>query len=122
MKCTILLMELVDVLLKAIVLMVFVVNAQEIQHTVLKLESADALQDIEIKEDSVLLVVDPIRSYPTDNAAVLLDSTPSMESAANATGTKCTTKALEYAEFHVMPRESITSKHKNVNAYLNSLN
>ena len=82
-----------DVLIRPTVSMVSVLNALEIPHTVLTLESVAVLQDIEIKEDSVWLVVDPTRSYPMDNAAVLLASTPSMVFAANATGIKSTTKA-----------------------------
>jgi hypothetical protein len=97
-------------------------NAQEIPHTVLRLDYADAHQDIGTKEDSVLLDVDPTRSFPMDNAAVLLASTPSMASAANATGMKSMTKASEFAESHAMPRESTTSKHEDVNASPNSSN
>lgn len=81
------------VLLKPTVLMVPALNALEIPPTVQLLESAAVPQDIEIKEDIVLLAVDPTRSSPMDSAAVLLGSTPSMAFAVSATGTKSTTKA-----------------------------
>lgn len=112
----------VGVQLKPTVLMECAPNVQEIQHTVLKLEYVDVLQDIEIKEDTVLLDVDPIRSCPMDSAAASLATIQSMESAANATGIKSMTKALESAESHATPRESTTSKPANVNAYPNSSN
>lgn len=112
----------VDVQLRHTVLRESAPNVQEIQHTVLKLEYVDVLQDIEIKEDTVLLDVDPIRSCLMDSAAASLDSIQSMASAANATGIKFMTKALESAESHAIPRESITSKPENVNASPNSSN
>jgi hypothetical protein len=112
----------VDVQLRATELKECALDAQEIPHTVLRLECADALQDIGTKEDSVLLVVDPTRSFPMDNAAVLLASTPSMASAANATGMRSMTKASESAESHAMPRESTTSKPEDVSASPSSSN
>lgn len=112
----------VDVQLRPTVLRESAPNVQEIQHTVLKLEYVDVLQDIEIKEDTVLLDVDPIRSCLMDSAAASLDSIQSMASAANATGIKSMTKALESAESHAIPRESTTSKPENVNASPNSSN
>jgi len=113
-------MVLVDVQLKPTVSMECAPNVQEIQHTVLILEYVDVLQDIEIKEDTVLLDVDPIRSCLMDSAAASLATIQSMASAANATGIKSMTKALESAESHAMPRESTTSKPVNVNASPNS--
>lgn len=50
-------------------------NALETQLTALKLECADVLRATGTKEDTVWSDVDRIKSFRTDNAAVLLGST-----------------------------------------------
>ena len=122
MRSTTSLMAPAAVLMKPTVSMVSALNALETPPTAQLLESAAVPQDIEIKEDFALSAVDPTRSSPMDSAAVLLGSTPSMVFAASATGTKSTTKASEYAEFHAMLRGFTTSKPKDASAYLNSTN
>jgi hypothetical protein len=97
-------------------------NAQETPLLAPLLEFADAHLDTEIKVDSALLVVDPMKSYRMDNAAASLDSTLLRESAVNAIGTKFMTRVSEFAEFPAIPRESSISQVKAVSACLNTSN
>lgn len=60
-----------------------------------------------------------MRSSPMDNAAVLLDSTPSMVFADNANGMRSTIKDSESAESLVMPEESSISPVNHAFAFLN---
>ena len=55
-----------------------------------------------------------------DNAAVLLDSTPSMVFADNANGMRSTIKDSESAESPVMPEESSISPANHAFAFLNT--
>lgn len=96
-------------------------HALETLLTTLRLKPVDAPQDIEIKEVSVLLDVELMKSSLMDNAAALLDSTPLMESADNAIGMKFMIKDLEYAEFLVMLEEFSISQANPAFAFLSTL-
>lgn len=103
------------------VLKEFAAHALETLLTTLRLKPVDAPQDIEIKEVSVLLDVELMKSSLMDNAAALLDSTPLMESADNAIGMKFMIKDLEYAEFLVMLEEFSISQASPAFAFLSTL-
>jgi hypothetical protein len=94
-------------------------NVLEILLMTLLLPPADAHQATEIKEDSVLLAVELMKSYPMVNAAALQDTTQLTEFADNAIGIKFTMKDSVSAEFHAMVSVSSIFPAKPVSVCLN---